>query len=966
MDFSFRRRPLGTLYLKYTLMFGLIALAMFGGYVVTGHTLIWNTDALNQHLPLMAKYREIVLNWLHHPFSSHQAWSWQMGIGTDTFQVYSYYTIGDVFAYLALLFPAAKITLAYQVIIVLRMYCVGLAFIYFAQHFDFSDRVILAGTAVYMVNSYLLYVAVAQPMFTTTFMLFPLLVIQVERVLKGVSAWPLTGAFLWMLVANYYLAFVVGVGTIIYLVLRVATHYRRALDYGKTLLKLVFATVTSILLAAVLLVPELLAVQNSTRAGAEFANGLKTYPLYYYLFLPKQLINGGDTTFMFWSALGLAAIVFLAIVYVYTRPRQYPLLAISLALSLVMLLIPACGAFFNGMMSASNRWTLLIYLPLAMTVCVLLQNVPTLDQRTLRIMILATGGYLLVLLATYFFQNDDDLFVPVIFLLVSLMIISRAIGHPGPGSERWLLGVILANVCFNALYAALPYNGGFANDMLTRGQYQAITSQRYGGLNQGLAQKSFYRVNTISNNDIINSLKMYNDLTSGLNAVKSYYSLQNKYVGAFSRSLGNVQYQSNIPLNQLDDRTVLNNFLGVKYLFVQSNGDNATKIPAGYTLDKTTTPIINYDQGQPSNAKTAADLTTIQTSRYTTKNAFPLLYWQDTAISQATYRKLSATQKERALASGVVVAGNQVAIKGLKKANLAGEVKKLTATLISNRLTPVKASQLVQTDPDETYRLTFPDLTKKAVAKATKGSELHVDVSSIKFTPFSMKEELAYEAAHDQYMLTNPGSTYNAKFARYQNWRKLVLKGAPDKSFTITLTSSKGEETITQPKQSILSFFKLVTDGSLNLGYFGGQLPQSVGVTFSKLGTYRLKYTVEAEKLGKQYDQQVKTIQSHALKDLTFKTNQVSGTITTNRTGILTSSIPYSSGWTATVNGKAVKLLRTNQAFVGLRLPAGHHRVVLRYHVPGLTLGAKVSLVGLGWTLMAALATLVFKRRRAK
>ncbi|MCS4559106.1 hypothetical protein L9G74_22045, partial [Shewanella sp. C32] len=78
---------------------------------------------------------------------------------------------------------------------------------------------------------------------------------------------------------------------------------------------------------------------------------------------------------------------------------------------------------------------------------------------------------------------------------------------------RWLLGVILANVCFNALYAALPYNGGFANDMLTRGQYQAITSQRYGGLNQGLAQKSFYRVNTISNNDIIDSLKMYNDLT---------------------------------------------------------------------------------------------------------------------------------------------------------------------------------------------------------------------------------------------------------------------------------------------------------------------------------------------------------------------------------------------------------------------------------------------------------------------
>jgi uncharacterized membrane protein YfhO len=964
MDFNFYRRPLRALYFKYTLLFLVLALAMFGGYAVTGHTLIWNTDALNQHLPLMAKYRELVIQWLHHPFSSHQFWSWQMGVGTDTFQVYSYYTIGDVFAYLALLFPAAKVSLAYQIIIVIRMYCVGLAFVYFAQHFSFSDRVILGGTAVYMVNSYLLYAAVAQPMFTTTFMLFPILIVQLERVLKGGSAWPLTGAFVWMLIANYYLAFVVGVGTIIYLILRVVTRYRTSLAYGKTLLKLGFATVSSLLVSAILLIPELLAVQNSTRAGAEFANGLKTYPLYYYLFLPKQLINGDDTTFMFWSALGLAAITFLAIVYLYTRPRKYPLLAISLGLALIMLLIPACGAFFNGMMSASNRWTLLIYLPLAMTVCLLLQNVPTLSPHTFRTLMIATGIYLIVLVATYFFKNDDNLFVPVIFLLVSLMTISWVIGKPQEVAERWLFGVILLNVCFNALYAALPYNGGFANDMLTRGQYQAITSQRYGNLDQNLTKKSFYRVNTISNNDIIDSLKMYNDLTSGLNAVKSYYSLQNKYLGAFSRSLGNVQYQSNIPLNQLDDRTVLNNFFGVKYLFVQSNGDNAEKIPAGYTLDKTSDPIINYDQGQPSNAQTTDDLTTIQTSRYKTKNAFPLLYWQDTAIKQSTYQNLTATQKERALASGVVVAGNQSAIRGLKTADLSGQVKKITAVLMSNRLTPTDSKKLVQTDPAETYRLTFPNLTQKAVKKATQGSELHVDFTSIKFSPFSMKKELDLEAAHDQYMLTNPGATYNAKFARYQNWRKLVLTGAPDKSFTITLTSPKGQEELTQPKQSILSFFKLVNNGTLNLGYFSGNLPKSVGLTLSKLGVYRLKYTVKAEQLGRDYDQQVKTIQKHALNNLHFSTNQVSGTITTTRTGILTSSIPYSSGWRAMVDGHPVKLLRTNQAFLGLRLPAGHHRVVLRYHVPGLALGAKVSLVGILLTLVAAVGTLVTNRRR--
>lgn len=185
MDFSFRHRQVGGLYFKYSLLFIILAGAFFGGYFLTGHTLIWNADALNQHLPLMAQWRQMVLAWLHHPGRSLTQWSWQMGLGTDTFQVFSYYTLGDVFAYLSLLFPAAKLTLAYQVIIIIRVYCVGLAFCYLAQHLPFTDRVILAGAAVYLVNSYLLYAAIAQPMFTTTFILFPLIVVQIERVLQG-------------------------------------------------------------------------------------------------------------------------------------------------------------------------------------------------------------------------------------------------------------------------------------------------------------------------------------------------------------------------------------------------------------------------------------------------------------------------------------------------------------------------------------------------------------------------------------------------------------------------------------------------------------------------------------------------------------------------------------------------------------------------------------------------------------
>lgn len=961
MDFSFKKRPVKRLYGEYTILFIFLALCIFGTYLVTGHTFILSKDALNQHLPLLAKYREALVSFFHHPRLNF--WSWQMGLGSDTFQVYSYYTIGDIFSYLALLFPAAKITLAYQVINVIRMYCVGLAFVYFAQHFKFRNSVILMGATTYLVNSFLLYACIAQPFFTTPFIIFPLIVVQIERILQEGSPWPLAGAFTWMLVSNYYLAYVLGIGSFLYLVLRVGTHYRRTLNYGKALLKLAFATITSVLLSAVLLVPEIIAVTNSTRTGSLFANGLKTYPLYYYLFLPKSLINGGQWYFMFWSALGIVSIGFIALVYIFSRPRKYPLLTISLGLALIMLLIPAVGAFFNGMMSASNRWTLLIYLPLAMAVCILAENIPTLDQKTMAVLSWATGIYLIVLIATFFFDNENDIFMPVIFLIGSLMVIwlihLNKLAHP----YRWLLAITMLNAGVNAIYAAFPYNGDFSSSMLSRGEYQAITSNRYGNLDQDLKNNSFYRVSTISQNKIIDGPNLDNDLTSGLHNIDSYYSLQNKYLGQFNTSLQNNQYQANIPIRQADDRTIMNNFFGVKYLFVQSNGDNATKIPAGYFLDKATDPVINYDEGQPSNPQSKDEFVPTQTMRYKTNYAFPLLYWQDNYISKKDYQSLSPTEKERVLATGVLV-DKQEKLRGMKAAKLKTHVYPLKSELVSNRLNKVNPAKLTYTDSEETYQLQLPELQSKKMQQKLKGSELHIEFSKIKYTPFSMKEQIAYEQAHLKETVLNPGNVINQRYTHYRYWRYHILNGSPDISFKLNVGSKFGTATIEQARQSTLSLFKHVTNSTLNIGYYDGKLPTSLTFQPSKLGTYELKYRVVAEKLDNNYYREVKTLQRHRLEDVKFKRNQVQGTIKTTRPGVLTSSIPYSTGWSVKVNGKKATTLRTNQAFLGVYLPAGTHHVTFSYELPGIKLGVLLSLIGLGWTILAGIITIGWERKR--
>ncbi|MBB1062810.1 YfhO family protein [Limosilactobacillus fastidiosus] len=962
MDFSFKKRSVKKLYLEYTVLFLFLALCIFGTYLITGHSFIWSKDALNQHLPLLAKYREAVINFFHHP-GTLNFWSWQFGIGSDTFQVFSYYNIGDVFSYLALLFPAHKITRAYQFISIVRMYCVGLAFVYFAQHFKFRNTTILAGTTAYLVNSFLLYACVAQPFFTTPFILFPLIVVQIERILQGGSAWPLAGAFTWMLISNYYLAFILGIGSLIYLILRVTTKYRKTLSYLHALIKLAFATITSLLLSAIMWIPELIAVRHSTRLGAQFANGLKVYPLYYYLFLPKQLINGDQWSFMFWSALGIVSIGFIALVYVYIHAKKYPLITISLGLALLMLLIPAVGATFNGMMAASNRWTLLIYLPLSTAICLLVENAHCISHHSLKIISFATGIYVAILLLTFLFENENDIVIPLLFLLTSLLLLWLISFHRLTHPQLWLLSIIVLNAGFNAIYASFPYNGDFSTKMLSRGQYQRMMAMRYGGLDQGLDRTPSYRVSTISENQIIDVPTIDNDLTSGLHNIDSYYSLQNQYLGNFSTSLQNNQYQTNVPLRQVDDRTVLNNFLGVKYLFVQSNGENATKIPEGYLLDQSSQPIINYDSGQPSDIQDKKDFIPTQTNRYKTNNEFPLIYWQGSYISQKRYQKLSPTEKERALASGVVVNQEKVT-KGMEQANLDNHVYQLRSNLISNRLNKVNPKHLKYTDSEEKYYIELPQLTNSTLRRKLRGSELHIEFSQIKFTPFSMKEQIKYEQQHLQQMATNPGSIVNYKYNQYRYWRYHILNGSPDISFKINVGSRFGTATINQPKQSTLSFFKQVKKTTLNIGYYNGGLPDKLSFQPTKLGTYRLKYQVVAEKLDNHYHKQVATIQQHRLRKLKFSPNKVQGTISTNKKGILTSSIPYSSGWHASVNGKTVKTVRTNQAFLGIPLSAGTHRITFNYQLPGFRTGIVISIIGLIWTILAAILSLIFNKNK--
>ncbi len=950
MQFSFEKRQRRSLYLSFTLIFLICAAFVYGTYFLTGHELIWHLDGANQHLPLLQQYRQILKDFLANPTRPLEQWSWHMGLGNDTFSVYSYYLIGDVFAYLTLLFPASKMVFAYQLLIVLRLYCAGLSFVFFASHFrELKDRAVLAGSLIYLFNAFLLYSNVAQPFFTLPFIIFPLIITALEKVLQDGSFWPLYLVFSWMLISNFYFAYVMGLGAVIYLAVRWFISYRKSGGVIVKLGRLAAATVLSLLTSAFMLVPEIYAVLHSTRSASEFANGLKVYPLYYYLALPSQLINGGNRDFYFWSALGFCSLAFFAILYILARRKKYPVLCTLFVLSFAMLLVPACASVFNGFMAPSNRWTLMLCLPVGLAGAVLVQNITSLSKRMLKFFTIALAAYLAVITLTYYFQNNERIFIPVIFLTVFWAVIyvlnTAAVGN----AQTVMLVVMLANVCLNAVYFEAPFNGGYSNEMLDGGAYDRLTSSRYEGLESDLDEEDdFYRVSTLSQNYFFGSdYHMYNDLNDKLYSLNSYYSLQNKDLGDFSMLMQNTQYESNIPLGQVSDRTVLNDFFGVRYIFARINQPNSDKIPAGFSLDRTTQR--NTDPN--GNAKLDS-----QTQRYRNDWAFPLVYWQDRVLTRRDTENFSVSERERALASGVYVSEKNAS--GLKHADVSGQVLDVPYTLVSSRGNVVSALDFEKRDKNETYRIVLQN------PEEYQNCELHVELEDISYTPYTLKKQISIEQRARDNDPSQGILAQNSALNTYRYLRYHVLQGSPDISYTIKADGPYGTERISQPDQSALSFFKIVRNGTLNLGCFSDKLPDSLTLTPTKLGHYSFSLRVTATPLAGDYRRQVRGIQRHALHNLRFSRNHLSGTIRTKKAGILASSIPYSRGWSATVNGRPAKVIRTNHAFVGLRLDAGSSDVVFKYSVPGLKTGLAVTKAALSFIAVLALCCLLQRRIR--
>lgn len=1009
-------------WLVYTVAFALVVVCSFGVLRFGGQTTIWNVDGIAQHYPILEQFYRILRGTTH---QSLFGWSWTLGLGADQMTTFAYYVVGDPFSYLIALFPADRLELGYQLLTILRLYVVGLAFIAFAKQLKLKRGGTLIGTLVYTFGSYSFYSAYHHPFFLLPLIFFPLVCLAIDRIYQGKS-------FLWLvvitalvLISNVYFAYVLAIGALVfaimrYLDLKLKGELVRPLPWS--LLYFGLTVVMSTLMAAVVLLPNILGMLSSSRSGsAIFASGLKFYPSIYYTHLPNAILNSNGTTY-YWLVMGTSGLTFIAMVWTMRHFRRYLMLNVTLLLVAVGLLFPAVAAVMNVMSTPSNRWVLLVHLAFGLAAGLFIDHLHELEPADFKWFMVATAILLALVWVGngFIFKLPQHHLMTYGLLLGFMIVLAYAIMTGATGLRlKWaLLGLVLLNAASTGLGFYSPNYAYASRSELSRGVASHWSKVFFDKADQYLKQTdtSFYRTATTKDYYTLHSAGNNMPMLLGMHQIGSYFSVQNAAVNSFNTQLWNSENTMNNPTRNADERTTMLSLLGVKYLFARQDELNKNRVPYGYQIVRRRDGKAVF-RDHPVYSLGNGTGTVLLKNKY----ALPLAYTQTTQLNASAYRKLSAVDKEQALLSG---AQTSQKVSGVKTVTVkqASRTVPYTVSMTSQPITTITQAINYRLHHNTNRSLSYGITGDKTPAEAEK----YAATTNLLKPTLSVTKLLAQNAAviaknnqkntnglkemtgdllgqNAQYQLTinNPNSLKNCELYLEIDGIKAQFPSTSERlGYTATRAKLADVPFSHETKLNTLreintspyfdSYFLNVQSGThktsidqlginnmsdyepkhhllINLGY-STKARQTINLSFYKANKLTFKHVkVVAVPFGATYRTKTQKLQKQALKHLTVTNNHVTGTTNQSRASVLTTSIPYSKGWQLTVDGQATAIQKVNTGFIGAKIPAGKHHVKLSYTTPGLLAGKWLSILGwfvlclaAGWTLWRSL----IKRRR--
>lgn len=874
-------------WLIYSAVFLFMVMAVYSYFVWTGLSFIWESDGFTQHYPLFYDYVDKLQGLLRG--EGFPQWDWSIGMGADTLTSYGYYVVGDPFVYLGVLFPASLRELAYHLLILLRMWCIGASFLVFVRKMNVSHQAGLIGAVMYAFSHYAIYNVVRHPFFILPMMWYPLLCLGVEKIFRKESGMLFALMVALSAVANFYFFYKLTLLTLLYGIVRFLSLYslKDTQKMGRLFVHCLVSYMIGVLLSAVIFLPMVGGFLTSSRSPEGTSFNLFLYPLNYYFLLAVNLLSPGT---IFWAVGGFSVFALFAVFFLWRRRSKKSFTLMALVILGIMVLFPFIGSFMNGFSGPYNRFTFVIPFYLALASCLFIDHLDEIQSKDLQMMRILLTAYT-VFYAFLSIVQQEVLFYsfPILIGWGMWLVLSRVNKSAGRtvtarSLSNGLLFLVALNMTANAMAFYYPFGKNAMSETLDYGQSEEEYSTLFGGLEEKLPDDELYRVGVTSKDNHVRNQFVYLN-AMGLN---SYLSITDGDIAQFAYELESGGFQIIQPLrNGFDDRRIANHFLGVRFILTEE--ENEAYLPFGYE-------VVERTEGEPSYivAETA--------------HAFPFAYAEHTWMPYPQYRELNPVEKETFLTEGVV----------LEEADGVEELE------LHEGRSPVESVSFALESFDQEIVLT------------EDGAEVAADESQVTFA-FDNLEELAGREVfvHVKGLDYQPLAT-SLFFSPKSSYRLRVLFQDQNKSI---LQSSH---------QSFSSYFHR-NNMLFHVGYTDGQ-SEELTLQFDDAGYYSIESIfIYALPANEAKDAQIAADKWDRSMDIhTFEQERIEGSIDLEKPGVLVTKIPFTTGWKVTVNGEKVEPVKSNIGFIGVPLEAGESDLVFAYETPWLTEGTIISLAGLG------------------
>lgn len=927
--------------LIYTALFCIAAIGVYFWFIAYDRTMIINRVANNDGFAQQYMTYAKIKHMLQDMFSAgaFSWWSWDIGLGGDIFN-YFRNRIMNPFTYFVAAFPEEYLDIGYSVMVVLKQYCTGIAFIIFAKKINMSALQNIVGGLCYAFSGYMIMETLNEPGFTNAAIIFPILVLGIERLIetkKPILFIVMVATFLAITTTFSYIA---GIATILYYLVRYFHYYPKwnAGEFLKAFGMFILYGIIGLLLASPFLVVYVMSISNTSTGSAYDSYSL--YTIKEYLALAsgffKLRVLSTPCSYYFVPSICIALVPM--IIKNLKKKSTSAILSIFL---FVASLLPITGSIFNGLSYSVGRWyfVLIFFVVWAAVECIdenTLKNKR--DYITMLIWMICLGVWNVIICYKWLHVIDDNAVYCTIFGCAFAVVILGALYIKQ--NKAWLFTDIKKrNLCLNGVVVLalvgsiicvgwMRFYPGIQDDIY---EYMAVgdaqktlqTSTQRAGVELQDQDKTFYRIDNGDGYYDSQSLSasVNENIYFGNRSIYSYFSILDYDWINFHKTMGNNSgYSTRTCVFSNDNRAGLDLLLGVKYFL----GDNEDK-------EYSTSQYAAYGF-EPETTIDGVEI--LKNKYYIGAGATYSKY-----ITASELDKYSPLEREQIMLQAAVVPDDEadklVNVKHADKSELQTSVDELEYELINK-------NNIELTDDTMTV---CAEGSFDIKTEAVKNQQIVISFEGLERRKNTFDEENALAGVTSD----RNGAALKIESQSFRDNERVSITATCGDVVKTAVYRHGGSTGIAD-----------ISDFNINLGYYEN-FDGKIHVQLSEVGYYTYEdikvYAVPMD----IYETNAGTLQANKLNVTEFTNDMISGTINAQENSVLYFSVLDDSGWNVYVDGKSVeKIADTNIAFTGVEVSEGQHEIVLKYKPTWL----KPGVIGFVIGLIMLIGVIVLRKRK--